>query len=341
MKELNEIKSHIKHGIVKPVYILDGEETYNIDLITACFENELLNASEKDFNFKILYGKETNCNEILNECRSFPVFAQRRVVIVKEAALLKDLEQLESYIKNAPDTTVLLIAHKYKKIDGRKSFGKYIKSKEAQNKVGYFTFDKIKDYQLADWIMQYGKEHKIKLSIANAELLAAYLGNDLQKISNEIAKVKINMKPDEELSAELIEKYIGISKDYNLFQYPKSILDKNSALAFRIVNYYIANPKEAPLVMVTATLYNEFLKLYKYHYSKNLPSGDIAKNMEIAPFFLKDYQRAAQNYNLRQTCKAIQIIHDYNLNALGMHIANNQITILKEITYKLLNIDAL
>lgn len=338
MKEANEILKQIELDILKQVYILDGEESYFIDMITNQFEEKILQEHEKDFNFKIFYGKDTSWSEIVNECRSFPVFANRRLILVKEASQLKDFDKLESYIRQPASSTILLLSHKYKKIDGRGSLAKYIKSKDAANNVQYATFDKIKDYQISDWILEYAKKNQIKINTKNTDLLAAYLGNDLQKIANEIDKIKLNIKENEELSEDLIEKYIGISKDYNVFQYPKAIIEKNTLQTFKIVTYYMANPKEAPMVVITAMLYNEFCKIYKYHYAKNLPQAEQAKAIGISPFFIKDYQRAAQLYNLAQTNQAIQIIQQYNLHAIGMNIANNNINMIKELSYKLLSL---
>jgi DNA polymerase-3 subunit delta len=336
MKEANEILKQIKEDKTKAVYFFDGEEAYYTDFLVDAFEKNILQEHERDFNLRVFFGKDAHWNDIVNECRSFPVFAAKRIVILKEAAQLKDLEMLEAYVKNPAATTILIIAHKYKKADGRSSFVKYLKSKEAKQQVEYVTFDKLRDTQIADWILQYCAKHNIKINAVNADLLAAYLGTDLQKIVNELAKVSINIQQGEEITEDLIEKYIGISKEYNVFQFPKAIIEKNANMAFKIVQYYIANPKEAPMVVVTAMLYNEFCKLYKFHYAKNLPQAEIAKAVGIAPFFIKDYQRASQVYNLAQTTQAIDIIHQYNLHAIGIDIADNNMSMLKELSHKLL-----
>jgi DNA polymerase-3 subunit delta len=226
-----------------------------------------------------------------------------------------------------------VIAHKYKKVDGRSSILKAIK------KNGYYaTFDKLRDYQVADWISKYCSENKFTISSLNSALLANYLGNDLQKIVNEIQKVAINLKDQEEINEDLIEKYIGISKDYNIFQFPTALLERNAEKAFKIANYFMANPKEAPLVVVTATLYGQFSKLYQYHFVKNLPDKDIAAQLKISPYFVKDFKSAAQTFNLTQTAEAIHLIHAYNLNAIGMNVSNNSISLLKELTTRILQL---
>ena len=331
MKEVNDLLKQIKKGELKPVYAFDGEEPYYIDLLCDAFEQDVLAPHEKDFNFTTFYGKDADWASVVNECRSYPAFAQRRLVILKEAAQLKGLSELENYVLNPSPTTILVIAHKYKKIDGRSNLVKSIK------KTGvYQTFDKIKDYNLSDWILQYCHSKQIQINPSNADLLGTYLGTDLQKIVNELEKVLINVGEGKEITAELIEKYIGISKEYNVFQYPTAILERNAEKSFRIANYFIANPKEGPLMLVTAMLYGQFSKLYQYHYVKNMPAKDIASVLKINPYFVKDYQKSAQFYSLSQTIEAIEIIHQYNLHAVGMHTATNDLTLLKELTAKLL-----
>ena len=333
MKEVNELIKQIQMGELKPVYAFDGEEPYYIDLLCDSFENNVLQPHEKDFNFTTFYGKDATWSAVVNECRSYPAFSQRRLVILKEAAQLKDIKELESYIQNPLPSTVFVIAHKYTKIDGRLGLVKAIKKHGV-----YLTFDKIKDFKLSDWILNYCTTKNIKITPTNADLLGAYLGTDLQKIVNELEKVLINVGDKKEITAELIEKYIGISIEYNVFQYPKAILERNTEKSYRIANYYIAHPKEVHMISVTSMLYSQFSKLYQYHYVKNMPVKDLPVILKIPPFALKDYQKAAQLFNLSQTIEAIKLIHQYNLNAVGLNTATNDNTLLKELTAKLLSL---
>jgi DNA polymerase-3 subunit delta len=333
MKEVNELIKQIKKGELKTVYAFDGEEPYYIDLLCDAFEQDVLQAHEKDFNLTIFYGRDSDWSAVANECRSYPAFSQRRLVILKEAAQLKDFNMLDGYIQNPLASTVFVIAHKYKKIDGRSSILRSIKKHGV-----HLTFDKVRDYNLSDWILNYCTTKNIKITLANAELLGTYLGTDLQKIVNELDKVLINVEEGREITAELIEKYIGISKEYNVFAYPMAIFERNAEKSYRIANYFIANPKEGPMILVTSMLYGQFSKLYQYHYAKAMPAKDIASNLKIGQFFIKDYQKAAQFFNLSQTISAIEILHEYNLQAIGMNVAHNDNRLLKELTSKLLSI---
>ncbi len=331
MKEFNDIVKDIKNKTFKPIYTFDGEEPYYIDLLTNLFENSALESHEKDFNQTIFYGKDTEWTDVVNECRSYPSFAEKRLVIIKEATQMKDFVKLESYFENPSASTILVIAYKYKKLDGRSKSTTLLKKKGV-----YATSDKLKDYQISPWILSYCKEHKIKINATNAELLATYLGTDLQKIVNELEKVSINIKEGDEITEELIERYIGISKDYNIFQYPTALFEKDAERSFKIANYFMANVKEHPLIVVTATLYAQFSKLYQYHYVSHLQQGEIASALKIGPYFVKDYMSASKKYNLTQTINAIHLIREYNLNAVGMNVARNDIDLLKEMTAKIL-----
>jgi DNA polymerase III subunit delta len=333
MKELKEIQSDIQTGKLKPIYAFDGEEPYYMDLLCDEIEQKVLQENERDFNLTVVYGKETSWSTIVNHCRSYPVFATKRVVIVKEAQQMKDFSELDGYFQQPAESTVLVIAYKYKKIDGRLNALKSIKKKGT-----YFTFEKVKDYKLGDWILQYCTSIQRKISVPNAELVASHLGNDLQKIANELQKASINCAPNEEITADIIERYIGISKDYNVFQYPSALLEKNGEKAFRIANYFMANSKEFHMVAITAAVYGQFAKLYQYHYASHLSQGEIASALKTSPYFVKDYQQAAQRFNLSQTQQAIQIIHQYNLYAIGINVAKNDLSLLKELTAKLISL---
>jgi DNA polymerase III subunit delta len=333
MKELKEIQADIKNNTVKPIYAFDGEEAYYIDLLCDEFEKNLLQPHEKDFNQTIFYGKDTAWNTIVNECRSYPAFANRRLVIVKEAQQLKEFTELDNYFQQPAATTVLVIAYKYKKIDGRINALRSIKRNGA-----YYTFDKLKDFKLGEWIRAYCASIHRKISVPNADLIAAHLGNDLQKIANEIEKTAINVPEGQEIAEDHIERYIGISKDYNIFQYPAALMERNAEKAFKVANYFMANSREFQLVVITATVYSNFAKLYQYHYASHLPQGEIASLLKTSPYYVKDYQQAAGRYNLFQTQQAIQIIHQYNLYAVGMEVAKNDLSLLKEMTAKIISL---
>lgn len=333
MDDVTKILNDIKQGTLQPIYAFDGEEAYYIDILVDAFEQQVLQPHEKDFNLTILYGKDSTWTDVVNACRSYPAFAERRVVILKEASQLKNFTELERYTQQPSASTILVIAHKYKKIDGRLSVLRSIK----KNGV-YLNFEKLREDKLPNWILSYCQSHQLKINPDNAALLATYLGNDLQKIVNELGKIMINITAGQEITADLIERYIGISKEYNIFEYPKVMLQRDIEKSFRIANYYIANPKNNPLVVIASMLYREFSKLYAFHYAKNMSDKDIAAALKISPYFVKDYKQYANSFSLQQTVQAIFIIQDFNLKSIGIQSANNSHTLLKELTSKILSL---
>ncbi len=313
------------------VYVLDGEEPYFIDEITNYLEDHVLNQGEKDFNQVVLYGRDVDAGRVINESRSYPVFAERRVVIIKEASQLKDFNKLELYLEKPLSSTILLIAHKHKKIDGRSNLSKLIK----KNAV-YFTSEKVKDYRLADWIYNYGGKKGVDIEKKDCETLAAYLGNDLQKITNEIDKILINIGGQKKITSDHIEKYIGISREFNVFELPQALTDRDVERVFRMVNYFAGNPRSAPMILVLGALYNHFSKLYNYYFNAAKDDKTIATVLKINPFFVKDYKKASQSFSFHQVENVILLLHEYNLKTLGIDSTADDAALLKELIIKIL-----
>src|ERR1700748_2293400 len=205
MKEFNQIFQDLKKGNFSSVYLLDGEEPYYIDKLLHHFEENILAPEERDFNLITLYGKESEWKDVVNAARRFPMFSERMVVILKEAWQMKDLGELAGYIENPSPTTILVIEHRFKKLDGRNKLAKLIPKKGI-----YFTSEKLKDDEVPQWVMGFGKQQGFEIGAQEAEMLAVYLGNDLQKISNELEKIIINETGLKQLTVQHIEKYIGI-----------------------------------------------------------------------------------------------------------------------------------
>ena len=338
MKEINDITRAIKKGEVAPVYLFDGDEPYFIDMVSDAFEHHLLQPHERDFNLSILYGKDIQSSiQVVNECRAYPVMAQRKLVLIKEAAQMKPavLYELESYCKNPSPSTTLVIAYKYGKFDKRKSL---VKEAVKQGAVA-LTFDKIKEHKLPEWVLDYAKTHQWTLTPQNAQLICEYLGNNLQKIANELGKLALNLTDtDREINADKIEKYIGVSKEYNGFEYAKAVLNGDVEKAFKVAQYFITNPKSGNIIMVLGMLYSEFRKIYLYHYSAHLQGNERAAAMQIPPFALNDYHGAARHYTLPKTIKAIECLHEYNLKAIGVNQQYTGQHLLKELTAQLFSL---
>lgn len=255
--ELKKLMQSLKAKKFAPFYVVDGEEPFYIDLIGNYFEEHILTPAEKDFNLITLYGKDVEWADVVNACRRFPMFAERQVVILKDAAQMRTLNELAGYLDNPAPTTVFLIEHRFKKVDGRGKIAKL-----AKDKGYYFTSEKLKDEQIPKWIENYGVEIGFHINERESQILATYLGNDLQKIVNEIEKVRINVPDEKLLTAELIQKYIGISREYNVFEMPEALSTGDKEKLYRMLAYFSANPKSAAMPLVIGVFYNYFSKLY-------------------------------------------------------------------------------
>lgn len=314
-----------------PVYLIDGEESYYLDIITGYFETQILQPHERDFNLTVMYGKDTNWVDVLNACRRFPMFTERQVVILKDAAQMKDLGELGSYIEQPSPTTIFLIEHRFKKVDGRSKLPKMI------DKTGvHFTANKLRDADIPHWIQTYGDEHGLHIGVREADTLAASLGNDLQKIANEIEKVRINMQPGEaELTPQLIQKYIGISKEYNVFGFPEALTGGNKEHLYKMLSYFIANPKSAPVALLVGVLYNHFERMYVQHYTAGKSAGEIAAMLKLKN------EWAAKNYinkppfSLLQIEECLQTLAEWSGKFVGIRSNVSDVEWLKEFTARI------
>lgn len=330
-----EILTDLKQKKLQPIYFLEGEETYFIDMISDYIEDHLLQDHEKDFNQTIFYGKDADPNQVIETCKRFPMMSDKQVVIIKEAQhLIKVLDKFENYFKQPQPSTILVFCYKYKNLDKRKAISKTI----AKNSV-YFTAAKIKDYQLSAWIENQAKVHKLKIDGRNASLLAEYLGNDLSKVDNELSKLAMILKAGGEITAQAIEDHIGISKDYNVFELQNAISAKNQEAAYKIAYYFGKNEKAHPFVLTLGFLFSYFSKVSVVAFSKNKGNDNaLAKEAGISPYFIKDYKNAARNYSPTKLVKIIKYMKEYDLKSKGVNNTSaSHNDLLKELLFKILN----
>lgn len=319
-----------------PIYFLHGEESYYIDEITSFIEEKVLDDTAKAFNLNILYGKDIDYKAVLDNARRYPVMSDKQVVIVREAQDLKTIDKLEAYFENPLDSTILVFAHKHKKLDSRK---KYAKVLNKSSKVCVFESAKLYENKIPNWINSYiaDKGHHIKPAASN--LLAEYLGTDLSKISNELDKLILNLPEGAAIDKTIIQKNIGISKDFNVFELQKALGKRDKFKSFLIVKYFIANPKNHPLPMITATLYNFFSKVYVCQSMlRNSTDKEICSALGINSFFLTDYKSAAKVYNRLQLEEVFAILREYDLRSKGVdNFSFSPGELLREMIIRILN----
>lgn len=305
-----------------------GEEPYYIDKICQYISDNVLSEDEKGFNQMVLYGRDTSVDEVISNAKRFPMMAEHQVVIVKEAQdLSRTIENLTAYVEHPQPTTVLVICYKYKKLDKRKKLYKAV-----QKNGELFESKKLYDNQVAEWIRKTLSGKNYKISPKACVMLVEFLGTDLSKINNELTKLALVVPPATEITPELVEQHIGISKDFNNFELKKAIGERNVGKASRIIDYFAQNPKDNPFV-VTVTLLNTFFtQLLQYHGLKDHSPGNVAKVLGVNPYFVKEYTVAARNYPMKRVSGIISSLRALDLKSKGVG-ANNmaQSELLKEL----------
>ncbi|MEO9513698.1 MAG: DNA polymerase III subunit delta [Flavobacteriaceae bacterium] len=332
MDRVKEIVSGINQGNPKPIYFLMGDEPYYIDKISKYVSDTVLTEEEKGFNQMVLYGRDTSVDEVVSNAKRFPMMADYQVVIVKEAQhLSRNIENLVGYAENPQPTTILVFCYKYKKLDKRKKLYKSI-----QKTGELFESKKLYENQVSDWIRKILNGKNYKISPKACMLLVEFLGTDLSKIANELDKLTIVVPETTEITPDLIEEHIGISKDYNNFELKKAIGEKNIAKATRIIDYFSQNPKDNPFV-VTITLLNTFFtQLLQYHGLRDHSPGNVAKTLGVNPYFVNEYTIAAKNYPMRSVSGIISSLRELDLKSKGVGATNlSQANLLKELLTKI------
>jgi len=330
---VEKILSDWKKGNFKPVYWLEGEEPYFIDQVIAYAEHKILTESEAGFNLTVFYGKDADWAEVINACRRYPMFSERQVVVLKEAQQMKDLERLDGYIENPQPSTVFVVSYKDKKLDGRKNVAKILKQRGE-----LMTTKKIYESQLPEWTNKIVLSHGLTITQKASLLLVDHIGNDLSRLKNEIDKLAVNLVGHKNITEDDIEKYIGVSKEFNVFELQDAITKKNFSKAIRIIQYFEANPKAGPLVMVLPALYNYFSKVFMIFGAGTQDEKAIATVLGIHPYFIKDYMLAAKTYNFQGVEKILLLLHQYNLRGIGIHDAGTgDAGLMKEMIVKIMN----
>ncbi|MBS1752469.1 MAG: DNA polymerase III subunit delta [Ferruginibacter sp.] len=319
----------------KNVYWLEGEEDYYIDLIMDYAEHKILDEAEAGFNLTVFYGKDAEWATVLNACKRYPMFAERQVVLLKEAQQMKDIEKLESYIENPLSSTIFVVAYKTKTLDKRSRLYKLLK-KYAE----IFTSEKIKDYKLQEWIGEYVRNQGYKINAKAISLLDEHIGNDLNRIVNEIDKLALNLKGKKEITEDEIEKYIGISKEYNVFELQAAIARKDLAKAIKIIQYFEGNPKAGPIQMVLPALYASFSKVYSIFGMKDKSEAALKPYFYYNGNAVKNALESANNYGYDGIERILLLLHQYNLKGVGVgDTGTSDASLMREMVVKMIVAD--
>ncbi|WP_029903799.1 DNA polymerase III subunit delta [Prevotella sp. 10(H)] len=328
-----QIITDIKARKLKPIYLLMGDEPYYIDEITTLLANTVLPEEERDFNQTIRYGMETDVASVITLARSFPMMSEYQLIVIKEAQALSKIEELEVYAKNPLHTTILVINYKNGTLDKRKKL-----YAEIDKNGVVFESKKIPEYKMPAFISSYIQQKGLAIDAKSSQMLADYLGNDLSKLTNEIAKLLIAIpQGQKQITPNLIEENIGISKDFNNYELLKAVIEKNVFKVNQIADYFEKNPKNNPLIVTLVVLFNFFSNLMICYWAKNKTEQGIAAELGFRnPYQARDYVTAIRNYNAFKCMEIINLLRTYD--AKGKGVDNNSVPdgeLLKELLYKI------
>jgi DNA polymerase-3 subunit delta len=322
-----------------PIYFLEGEEPFFIDQITDFIEKNAIAEHERGFNQVVMYGKDSTMGLIINNARKFPMMAERQVVIVKEAQSISDFAKEDSqklflnYLQNPLPSTILVFAHKYKKLDGRLAI-----TKELDKKTVFVRSEKVTEYKLKDWIDEYIRDLGHSIEPKASLLLADSIGTNLEVLTNEVGKMLINFQGSTKITPQHISQYIGINKDYNNFEFMKAIGFRNIIKANQIIHYFIQNPKAHPIIPLFGLMYSYFTRIAMIHQAKGANDQQLAALIGVPPFVVKEYREAAGNYKLGKVIDVFGYLKEADLRFKGVDSGSmTQEENLRELVYKILH----
>ncbi|MCF8380227.1 MAG: DNA polymerase III subunit delta [Bacteroidales bacterium] len=330
----NQIMADLSKKIYSPVYFLYGEEPYYIDKISDFISKNVLTEEEKSFNQTVLYGKDVDAAIITNTAKRYPMMANHQVVIVKEAQETRNFEDLIHYIGNPLPSTILVLNYKYKPLDGRKKIFKTLQ----ENAVVLQT-KKLYNDKIPGWISERLKSGNYQIEPKAAMLLTEFLGNDLLKIENELRKLIITLAANQKIiTSDHIERNIGISKDFNIFELQNALVEKNPVKTQQIIKYFAANQKNHHITPTITNLYFFFAKILTLHVLKDKSRQSIAAALKINPYFVSDYEKAARSFPLGKVIKIISLLREYDMKSKGSgNVSAGPEDLLMELTYKILH----
>lgn len=320
----NSLMAELAKGIIKPVYLLMGEESYYIDEICDWLTNNLLKEEEKDFNLNILYGTDVNARTVMDEARRFPMMAERQVLIIKEAQAMKDIDALETYMEKPVKTTVLVLCYKGGTIDGKKK----ITARASQCGVVFTSTSPRYDRDIITFINAYIKRPEYNASIDQraAQVVAAHIGGDLKRLTSELDKLLLAFPPGapRKITAEIIEQRIGISKNYNVFELRDALINRDAVKAHQIAKYFDENPKAGGLFALLPQTFSFFQNLMLAYYTpKPISEPAIMAQLGLRnQWAARDYLTAMRNYPARKTIQIISKLREIDARSKGLDNVN-------------------
>jgi len=317
------IMRDLKAGTIAPIYILMGEESFFIDRITDYIEENILREEERDFNQTVCYGLDVSAVQVADMARRFPMMAERQVVIVKEAQNIKNWDKLEQYFEKPQPSTVLVLAYKNGKIDGRKKI-----LQKALNGGGVvFESKKLNERELLGFIERYLQAQKVATDPKAVQMVAEHIGADLNRLTSELDKAILSL-PDNarRLTPDVVEEQIGVSKEYNGFEFRTAIAQKDAIKANKILKYFDSNPKSGSPFMLIPILFSYFQNLMLAHYAPQKSDDGIARFLDLrGGWAARDYVAGMRNYSATKTMQIISKIRETDAKSKGLDNVNTPV----------------
>lgn len=314
MHTAQSIINDLKSGKVQSLYFLMGEEPFFIDQVSTYFETALLPEAARGFDQTVVYGKDTTIDMLVSNAKRYPMISDRQLIIVKEAQnLSRTIEQLLPYVKQPQPSTTLVLCYKYKSLDKRKALYKALSKQHI-----VLDTKRIYDSKIPAWISSHLQNKALQITPKAAHLLAEFLGNDLAKITNELGKLELVVGEDRNITPEIIEHNIGISKDFNNFELQNALANGNQVKAYQIVQYFSKNSNQHPIVLTIATLYSFFSKIMTLHTVDSQNPQTMAKAIGVNPYFLKDYTMASRHFPMRRISGVFETLRLMDVKSKGV-----------------------
>ena len=333
--QIKNLLNDIQSGKFAPVYVLMGEDSFHIDMLTQKIIDTALTPTEKDFNQTIIYGKDTTGGEIVAQCRRYPMMSPRQLVVVKEASAMAKIDELTAYIAKPQDTTVLVLVFKHKPVDKRSSLYKaMVKGAQIIETV------ELKDSEVPGFVENLVRQKGFTIDPKAVAMVTDYIGGDIEKISSQFEKLFIRLEQPTLVTPLHIEQNFGISKDFNAFELNKALSARNFSLALRIADSLARNPKDNPMQMTVALIFSSFQKIVAVGIlmwqakrdKQTMPSkGDIAKRLGISPFFVDEYISAANSYTTKRAFEVIALLRKFDMRTKGVGATTPDGELLKEL----------
>ena len=332
----DRLMADLQQGKYLPVYYLMGEEAYYIDKVENFMEKNILPEEERDFNQMVLFGADVNMHQVIENAMRYPMMAERQVIIVKECQNLKDTEPLEQYLQRPMPSTVLVFCHKGGSLDKRKKLPSML---TKSDKAVLFESKKLREQQLPQFIIDYLKSQGVAIDARAASIIAGAIGADLNRLVSELDKLKVGLYDKQQtVTPEIVERSIGVSKDFNVFELKNAIIAKDAFKANQIIDYFDRNPKAGSIYNILPVLFRYFSDLMQAHYAPKKDEQSLAAWLEISPWGVRDYITGMRQFTATKTLQIIGKFREIDAKSKGLDNPNTPPEeLLKELIFFILH----